>query len=293
MKNKKKISNRDITLFLFVIPAVALYLVFFIYPILNGLYYSMTDWNGITKEFDFIGLTNYINIIKDARFRGALFFTLTYALKLLVLVVIVSLVLALLLNSKIRCKSAFRAIYFFPAVISMLTAGLIFNEFFYRVLPGVGELLNIEVLKTSILSNANLAQYGILFVHVWQSVAIPTVLIMAGLQSIPTELLESASLDGATRWQQFKHISFPFILPILTVVIVLVFKDGLMLFDYVVGLTQGGPAGCTESVALLIYNHGFKEMKFSYGIAESIILCILVCTVSFIQIAINNKKKVY
>ena len=79
----------------------------------------------------------------------------------------------------------------------------------------------------------------------------------------------------------------------MTVVVVLMFKDGLMLFDYVVGLTQGGPAGATESVALLIYNHGFKEMKFSYSIAESIILCILVCTISFIQIAVNNKKKVY
>lgn len=293
MKNKKKIGNRDITLFLFIIPAVVLYLVFFIYPILNGLYYSMTDWDGITRQFNFTGLTNYINVMKDARFRGALFFTVTYALKLLVMVVLISLVLALLLNSKIKCKSAFRAVFFFPAVISMLTAGLIFNEFFYRVLPNIGELLNIEVLKSSILSNTTLAQYGILFVHIWQSVAIPTVLIMAGLQSIPTELLESASLDGATKWQQFKHISVPFILPIVTVVVVLTFKDGLMLFDYVVGLTQGGPAGATESVALLIYNHGFKEMKFSYGIAESIILCIIVCTVSFIQIAINNKKKVY
>ena len=293
MKSKKKINNRDITLFLFVIPAVVLYCMFFIYPIINGLYYSMTDWNGITKKFHFIGLGNYLSIVQDARFRGSFLFTLVYALMLLALVLVISMVLALLLNSRIKYKSAFRAIYFFPAVISMLTAGLIFNEFFYRVLPGIGGLFNIEVLKTSILSNPSLAKYGILFVHVWQSVAIPTVLLMAGLQSIPQELIESASLDGANKWQLFKHITLPFVLPVVTVVVVLMFKDGLMLFDYVVGLTQGGPAGATESVALLIYNHGFKEMKFSYGIAESIILCIQVCTISFIQIAVNNKKKVY
>lgn len=167
MKSKKKINNRDITLFLFVIPAVALYCMFFIYPIINGLYYSMTDWNGITKKFHFIGLGNYLSIVQDARFRGSFLFTLVYALMLLALVLVISMVLALLLNSKIKYKSAFRAIYFFPAVISMLTAGLIFNEFFYRVLPGIGELFNIEVLKTSILSNPSLAKYGILFVHVW------------------------------------------------------------------------------------------------------------------------------
>lgn len=289
----KKIKSRDITLFLFTVPGTLLYLFFFIYPILIGIYYSLTDWNGISKKYNFIGLKNYIEIIRDSRFRSSFFFTLRYALLLLALGVVISILLALLLNSNIKAKSVFRSVFFFPAVISMLTAGLIFNEIFFRVLPGIGTALNIEVLKTSILSNSTLAQYGVMFVHLWQSVAIPTVLLMAGLQSIPQELVESASLDGAGKWQIFKNITIPFLLPVITVVVVLMFKDGLMLFDYVVGLTQGGPAGSTESVALLIYNHGFKEMKFSYGIAESVILCVVVCTISFIQISINNKKKVY
>lgn len=289
----KKINSRDITMFLFTVPGTLLYLIFFVYPILVGVYYSMTDWNGISKNYNFIGLKNYIEIIHDSRFQNSFLFTLRYALLLLAAGVVISILLALLLNSKIKAKSVFRSVFFFPAVISMLTAGLIFNEIFFRVLPQIGAVLNIEVLKTSILSNATLAQYGIMFVHLWQAVAIPTVLLMAGLQSIPQELVESASLDGAGKWQVFKNITIPFLLPIITVVVVLMFKDGLMLFDYVVGLTQGGPAGSTESVALLIYNHGFKEMKFSYGIAESVILCIVVCTISFIQISINNKKKVY
>lgn len=293
MEKKKKINSKDITMFLFTVPGTLLYLVFFIYPILVGVYYSLTDWNGITKKFNFVGLKNYISILGDARFRSSFLFTLKYALILLVLGVTVSILLAILLNSKIKGKSLFRSVYFFPAVISMLTAGLIFNEFFYRVLPKIGTSLHIGALESSVLSNPTLAQYGVMFVHLWQGVAIPTVLLMAGLQSIPQELIESASLDGASKWQIFKTIMIPFLLPVITVIVVLMFKDGLMLFDYVVSLTQGGPAGSTESVALLIYNHGFKEMKFSYGIAESIILCIVVCTISFIQISINNKKKVY
>lgn len=293
MEKKKKINSKDITMFLFTVPGTLLYLVFFIYPILVGVYYSLTDWNGITKKFNFVGLKNYMTILGDERFRSSFLFTLKYALILLVLGVFISILLAILLNSKIKAKSLFRSVYFFPAVISMLTAGLIFNEFFYRVLPKIGAGLNIGALESSVLSNPTLAQYGIMFVHLWQGVAIPTVLLMAGLQSIPQELIESASLDGASKWQIFKTITIPFLLPVITVIVVLMFKDGLMLFDYVVSLTQGGPAGSTESVALLIYNHGFKEMKFSYGIAESIILCIVVCTISFIQISINNKKKVY
>lgn len=290
---KSKFSSRELTLFLFTLPALVLYLIFFIYPIIIGGYYSLTDWNGITKKFNFVGLKNYFNIVMDDRFRKSFFFTFRYAIILLILTIVISMFLALLLNSKIKGKSFFRGIYFFPAVISMLTAGLIFNEIFYRVLPVIGETLHISFLQTSILSNPDLAMYGIMFVHLWQGVAIPTVLLMAGLQSIPSELIESASLEGANKWHIFKYITIPFVLPIITVVVVLVFKDGLMLFDYVVGLTQGGPAGSTESVALLIYNHGFKEVKFSYGIAESVVLCVIVCAISFIQIGINNKKKVY
>jgi len=135
--------------------------------------------------------------------------------------------------------------------------------------------------------------FGILFVNVWQGVAMPTVLLLAGLQTIPTDLYEAAVIDGASSFKKFIYITIPFMLPILSVVLVLVLKSGLMIFDYIMSLTEGGPGGVTESIGMLIYRHGMSEQKFSYSIAEAIIIAIIVCGISFIQISYTNKKKVY
>lgn len=293
MKRKKRINERSVTMFLFSIPSTVLYLLFFIYPIGAGIYYSLTNWNGLTNDFKFIGLKNYINAIKSTRFQNAILFNFKYTILLVVCIMSLSLVMALILNSKIKAKGFFRGMFFFPAVVSMLTVGLIFNEVFFQVLPQIGQMLHIEWLSRSLLSSRDTAIYAILITNVWQGIAMPTVLLMAGLQNVPQELMESASLDGATKWDVFKYITFPFLLPVLTVVMVLVIKDGLTIYDYIVALTNGGPGGATESTALLIYNHGFKEVNFSYGIAEAVIVTIIICAISFIQIRFSNKKSVY
>lgn len=289
----KRFTEKNITMFLFTVPATFLYLLFFIYPIVVGGYFSLTNWDGIRSQYKFIGLDNYKNLLTNSRFQRAALFNIKYTLLLIVFITGISLFLALILNSKIKAKEFFRGVYFFPAVVSMLTVGLIFNEIFMRALPALGELTGIEFLKSSLLSNAKTAVWAILIVNVWQGVAIPTVLLMAGLQNVPSELLEAASLDGANKWNVFKSIILPFLSPVLTVVIVLVIKDGLTIYDYIVALTNGGPGGATESVSLLIYNHGFKEVKFAYGIAEAMILTVVICAISFIQVGLNNKKKVY
>lgn len=293
MKKKKKLNERSITMFLFSVPATVLYLLFFIYPVGAGIYYSLTDWNGLTNNYEFIGLKNYINALKSSRFQNAILFNFKYTVLLVICIVGLSLIMALILNSRIKAKSFFRGVYFFPAVVSMLTVGLIFNEIFFQVLPQIGQFLHIEWMSKSLLSNSKTAIYAILITNVWQGIAIPTVLLMAGLQNVPAELIESASLDGAKKWDIFRYITFPFLLPVLTVVMVLTIKDGLTIYDYIVALTNGGPGGATESTALLIYNHGFKEVNFSFGIAEAVIVTIIICAISFIQIAVSNRKSVY
>lgn len=292
-KKKKRMTKKSVTMFLFSVPATILYLLFFIYPVGAGIYYSLTNWNGLTADYKFVGIKNYVSAIQSSRFQNAILFNFKYTILLVICVVTLSLILALILNSRIKGKGFFRGIYFFPAVVSMLTVGLIFNEVFFQVLPQIGQLLNIDWLSRSLLSNKDTAIFAILITNVWQGVAIPTVLLMAGLQNVPQELIESAALDGATKWSIFRYITFPFLLPVLTVVIVLVIKDGLTIYDYIVALTNGGPGGATESTALLIYNHGFKEVNFAYGIAEAVIVTVIICAISFIQISVSNKKSVY
>lgn len=298
MIKPKKITNfhrfeREITHFLFVLPNLLLYMIFTIFPIFVGLYYSFTDWNGIKKDFEFIGLENYIEMFSDSRFIRAVSFNLRYVVLLIICIVVISVALGLLLNQQFKGRSFYRSAYFFPAVVGMLSCGLIFNQLYGQGLPLIGNILGIEALQTNILANPDLALFGILFVNVWQGVAIPTVLVLAGLQTIPGELVESAELDGASRPQIFKSITIPFLLPTISILLVMVLKEGLMIYDYILALTDGGPAGSTESLTMLIMKQAFDEQKFSYAIAQAIFIAVVIIFISVIQLEATNRKKVY
>ncbi len=292
MKNRKN-RDRNLTHFFYILPNLILYSALSITPICLGIYYSLTDWNGITKNYNFVGLSNYIKILNDRRFHRAVMFNLRYAFMLIVGVLFLSLCLALLMNYPVRGRSVFRAIYFFPACISMLTIGLIFNYIYFQGLPVIGNALNIDFLKKNILSGRKTAIYGILIANLWKSVAIPTVLIISALQTIPREILESAVVDGANGWQRFQYIIIRYILPILSIIFVLILKEGLMIYDYIVALTTGGPAGATESLTLSIYRLGFEDLKFGYAISQALMIAGIITVISVIQMRYTDKKKIY
>lgn len=284
--------ERITTYGLFCLPGFIAYCVFLIFPILMGIYYSFMDWNGISKSYNFIGFANYAKLFTDKKFGEALLFNFRYTIMLIVGVVVISVVLALLLNKEFKGRSFFRTLYFLPAVLSMITVSLVFKQVFFYVLPAIGKALGIEALSTNILASKQNAIYGVLFVHLWQGVALPTLLFLAGLQTIPTELYEAAAIDGANGWQQFKHITVAYLIPILSVVLVLLVKQGLMVFDYVKSMTAGGPGTATQTIALLIYNNGFERNRYSYSIAQAIATGVIIALISAIQIQASNRKKV-
>ena len=277
---------------LFCLPGFIAYCVFLIFPILMGIYYSFMDWNGISKGYNFIGFANYAKLLTDKKFGAALLFNFRYTIMLIVGVVVISVVLALLLNKEFKGRSFFRTLYVLPAVLSMITVSLVFKQVFFYVLPAIGKALGIEALSTNILASKQNAIYGVLFVHLWQGVALPTLLFLAGLQTIPTELYEAAAIDGANGWQQFKHITVAYLIPTLSVVLVLLVKQGLMVFDYVKSMTAGGPGTATQTIALLIYNNGFERNRYSYSIAQAIATGVIIALISAIQIQASNRKKV-
>ena len=285
--------RQSIIFSLFAVPQTIVYILFFIAPIVGGIFYSFTDYNGISKELGVVGFANYRTVFSNSRFMKAVFFNMKYSALLVAVILSLSLVLALILNSKIKGKTFFRSMFFFPAVLPLLTMGLVFNSIITKGIPQLGASLGLSSWEISLLSRPNTAMYAILFVAVWQGLAIPTVLFLAGLQTVPEELMESAALDGATRVQQFRFITLPFLIPTLTMVFVLTLKQGLMVFDLIMSMTQGGPAGATESMAMLIYNHGVVERRLSVAMAEALVLAVIVCIVSFIQIVWSNKKRIY
>jgi len=287
----QKFWNKSRTLALFIIPGLFFYLMFAIVPILMGIRYSFTDWNGFSPHYNNVYFRNYLRIFHDDSFLHALNFTFRYTVALVCFITLFSLLIALLLNVKVKGSTFFRALYFFPAVLSMLTLGLIFNQIYYRALPVLADATGLQFLK-GILSTPQKAFWGVLFVQIWQGLAIPTILFLAGLQTIPIDQVEAAQMEGAGAIRTFHSIKLPYLYPTLTVVLVLALKSGILAFDNIKAMTEGGPAGSTISIAFIIYQHGFTEMKFSYSIAEAIFMGCIICFISAIQISINNKKKV-
>lgn len=286
-------KKKNITHALFIFPSLVLYIIFCVYPIFSGAYYSLTNWNGITKNFKFIGLGNYAKMFHDTRFLKAALFTVKYTVVLIVFVILISLLIGNLLDGSIKGKAFWKSVYFFPAVISMIACGLVFDQIFAYGLPQIGDALNIESLKKSILTGRDTAWIGIVIANIWRGCAIPIILVISGLQTVPGEILESVSLDGANDFQKFWYIKLPYLFPVLSMVLVLILKEGLMVYDYITVLTGGGPAGATESITYLLYNLGFQEMKFSYAIAQAVVVAIVIIFVSIIQITVIDRKRIY
>lgn len=274
---------------LFTLPALLLYCVFFIYPVLLGVNYSFTDWNGIAKKYTYIGFQNYLNLFKNSFFWQSMRITLMYTLMLVVGVMFLSLVLSLSLNSMKHFQTFTKSVFFVPAMIGGVTIALIFDQIYYRVIPVIGHALGISALSQSPLATTKTALIAIVAVNIWQATAMPTLIFMAGLQSVPGDLYESAMLDGASAWQRFRYITFPYLIPTFTINMVLTVKAGIVTFDYIWALTQGGPSRSTNVIGIMIYNDAFNNMKFSLANAESMVLFLIIAVLSAIQIKLSSK----
>ncbi|GAK41678.1 sugar ABC transporter permease [Paenibacillus urinalis] len=284
-------KNRLTPFYWMTLPAVALFFVFMTLPALQGLYYSFTNWNGFGDQYDMVGFKNYINLFADENVWNAYGFTIKYAIVATIFINIISLLIALGLNAKIKYRNFFRAIYFLPNILSILIVGYIFNYLFSNVFPIWGENLGLTALSTNILGSQDLAWVGVVSVAIWQGIAFNTILYLAGLQTIPTDLYEASNLDGAGKWREFWSITFPLIAPFFTINMVLAMKNSLMVFDLIVAMTNGGPGRATQSIAHLIYTGGFEGGEFAYQSANAIIYFILIAIISIIQLRFLQRRE--
>ncbi|MEQ6388078.1 sugar ABC transporter permease [Bacillaceae bacterium S4-13-58] len=274
-----------------VIPALVLFFTFHTYPALQGIFYSFTDYKGY-GTWDFVGFKNYLNVFLDTRALSAYGFTFQFAVVATILVNIISLFIAIGLNSNIKFRKTLRAVYFLPYILSVLIVGYIFKFIFTHVIPGIGQALNIEFLSTNILGNPDLAWVAIVILAVWQSVAFNTLLYLAGLSTIDQEVYEAADIDGAGAWAKFWRITFPLVAPFFTINMVVAMKNFLMAFDQIVALTGGGPGQATESISLLIYRGGFQGGEFAYQSANAVIYFIVIVVISIIQLRVLERREV-
>ena len=285
---RKKLSGR-VTFFLFTLIPVVLYTFFYVISVINGIRYSFTDWDGMVQKINFIGWKNYKILLKNPYFWNAIKTTVIYSVLLVIGVIVTSLILSISLNSLKKFKTLVKSVYFVPAMIGGVTIALIWDQIYYRVIPVIGKALGISWLSNSVLMSGDTALPAVVFVQIWQAVAMPTVIFIAGLQQIPEEQYESAKIDGATAFQRFRYVTFPYLLPTVTVNLILTIKQGFTSFDFPYALTGGGPVRATEVIGILIYNDAFKNMRFSMANAEACILFVIVAIFSLTQLKLTSK----
>ena len=287
---KKKMTNKEKTFLAIIIPVVILFFIFNTLPMIKGFIYSLTNYKGY-GSYQFVGFRNYIDLFSDVRVGKSYLFTFKYALVGTVLVNVLSIIMALALNAQIRFKSALRGIYFVPNILGGLVVGYIFSFFFTYILPAVGDTFNISWLQNSILANEKYAWIAVIVVGVWQAVAMNTIIYISGLQTVPEEVYEASMLDGVNKWQQFWKVTFPLIMPFVTINLVLSTKNMLMVFDQIMSLTKGGPAQSTESISYLIYQNGMAGGQFGFQSANAVIFFLIIVGISLFQMTVLNKKE--
>ena len=288
MNKLKRMNGRERTFLLITIPILALFFCFNTLPLIKGVIYSFTNFKGY-GSFDWVGIRNYTDLFTDARVGKSYLFTFKLAIVATIVVNVLSLVLALGLNSKIKFKSALRGMYFVPNILGALVVGYIFNYFFTYILPAVVKMMGGK--GDSILASSKWAWVAIVIVCAWQSVAMNTIIYISGLQTVPEDVYEAGSLDGATGWKKFKNLTFPLILPFFTINMVLCMKNFLMVFDQIMALTKGGPAQSTESISFLIYNNGMAGGQFGFQSANAVVFFVVIVVISVLQMNFLGNKE--
>lgn len=279
----KHANDRKRTFLLMTIPVVALFFAFNTLPLIKGVIYSFTNFRGY-GTYDWVGLRNYIDLFQDGRVGKSYLFTLKMAVAATIVTNVISLILALGLNSKVKFKSTLRGMYFIPNILGALVVGYIFNYFFTYIIPALFH-------TTSILASSTWAWVGIVAVCAWQAIAMNTIIYISGLQTVPEDVYEAGGLDGATGWKQFRYLTFPLIIPFFSINMVLCVKNFLMVFDQIMALTKGGPAQSTESISYLIYNNGMAGGQFGFQSANAVVFFIVIVVLSVAQMKFSSSKE--
>lgn len=283
-------KKRNLWYWLFLAPTLIALTIVVILPLIYGVYYSFTNWNGIETP-QFIGFENYINLFKDQEFLDSLWFTVKFTVVSVFLINFFGLALALIVTQKMKTSNLLRTIFFMPNLIGGLILGFIWQFIFLKVFSSIGDLLGIESLQ-GWLSTSTTGFWALAILMSWQMSGYIMVIYISYLESVPQELLEAAEIDGANSFQRFMHITFPLVAPAFTVSLFLTLSNSFKLYDQNLSLTGGGPFHSTQMVAMEIYKTAFTENAMAYAQSKAVIFFIIVAAISLTQVYVNKKREV-
>lgn len=281
-------KKKDMAIVILIVLLAIFFIVYFT-PLISGIIISLTDWNGMSKDFNFVGFDNYKKMFSDARFAKAAGVTGRYALILLCFSILFGYIIAKAIKSRRKKKAPMLLIAFFPYVVTPIVVCVLWNQLFTNLVPLIGENLNIDYLKINLLAKGNTALWAVSFVDLWMLIPYSMLLILSALNAIPSDLLEYAELENASKWKQFRYIEFPFLLPSFAMIGTIVISYALMNIETIMALTAGGPGRSTETMYYIVYKN--STFDFSYGLAEGIVVSLVSITVFIIINRLTNSKE--
>lgn len=284
--NKKKIYSNW-----FLVPAVAIFLIFFIIPMVTSLFFSLTIWD--LKDYTFVGLDNFKTFFGEHSLSISVKNTLIYAFSTSALKAIIAFFIALFLTSKIKTKNFLRSLVFFPNLVSAIAIGIVFKALMHPSKGLFNAVLGaIGIAGPNWLGDTNLALFSVIGVDVWKGVSISTVIFIAGISSIDSSFYEAASIDGATRWQTIRHIVIPLVRTSMNTIIILSLIGGLRCFDLIWAMTKGGPGFVTDVLASVVYKQ-YAAGFYGLSTAGNVIMFVLIAVIAFPLQKFLNSREVY
>jgi raffinose/stachyose/melibiose transport system permease protein len=278
---------------LFALPALAVYVVFLVYPSITSLFFSLTDWDGLSPSYNIIGLQNYVDMASDPVIWTALKNNAIWTVVTLTVPMVLGLVLAIVLNGSVRGKPILRLIFYTPAVLPLVSIASIWGWLYNPQYGAINELLRVVGLGSWAqpwLGQDSTALAAIMVPAIWLRAGFPMLLYLAALQGIAAEMYEAATVDGATRWQQFWFITMPSLKPAHYIVLALSLIDSFKVFDMVYAMTYGGPGTATQVMGTWMYANVFQYYQAGYGTAIAVVITVIAVVVSIPYVLSQTKE---
>lgn len=289
---KRKWSTRIFTPWLFLLPSILVLGTFLVIPILEAFKWSFLDYKIIAGTGEYVGLANFKEIFSDKEFWNALKNTLVFLVIVLPLNVFLPMILAVLVNQKIKGVSTFRVLYYLPVITPMVVAALMWKMLYSQsgLISTILVKMGIFDSPTNLLVQSSTALVAVSAITVWKGLGYYMIIYLAGLQSIPKDVYESASIDGATIFEQFRRITVPMLAPSVTLVSVMTIIAGMKVFEEIALTTGGGPSGATTTLVMYIYAK-FMSLHVSTASAAGLVLLVLAIIASLLQMKLTNKRE--
>lgn len=289
--NKSKLKAAGNALF-FSGPALFAFISVVIIPFIYGVFITLFKWDGISSEKQFVGFENYFRVFGDKDFWISVGLTLRYVVFIVVLINAIAFLLAYLVTSGIKGQNFYRTMFFTPNLIGGLVLGFIWRFVFNNFLVTLGQKYEWFIFSKTWLGDPTKAFWALVIVSIWQYAGYMMVILIAGLISVPKDVLEAARIDGANRWYTLTRITLPLMVPAFIVTIFLSLQRGFMVYDVNLALTQGGPFGSTVLATMHVYNKAFVRFDYGLGQAEAFTLFLIVAASTMLQVYFSKRLEV-